>query len=104
MGALVRLAFGQRRKVLTNTLSGAARAGVALSRDDIRRALDGLGLAPAARPEELTPPQWVAFARVLGWLVPATGEQGGGEPADGELAGDEPSGDEPVGDEPGTVR
>ena len=40
MDQLVRLAFGQRRKVLTNTLAGAARAGVTLSRDDVRRALD----------------------------------------------------------------
>ena len=68
MGALVRLAFGQRRKVLTNSLSGAARAGVTLSRDDILRALGELGLAPAARPEELTPAHWVAFARALDWL------------------------------------
>ena len=40
MGRLVRLAFGQRRKVLTNTLSGAARGGVTLARDDVRRALE----------------------------------------------------------------
>ena len=67
MDQLVRLAFGQRRKVLTNTLAGAARAGVTLSRDDVRRALDDLGLSPAARPEELAPPQWVTLARALGW-------------------------------------
>ena len=68
MGALVRLAFGQRRKVLTNSLSGAAHAGAVLARDDVVRALGELGLAPAVRPEELTPAQWVAFARALGWL------------------------------------
>jgi 16S rRNA (adenine1518-N6/adenine1519-N6)-dimethyltransferase len=68
MGSLVRLAFGQRRKVLTNSLAGAAHGGVDLARDDVRRALDELGLAPAARPEELTPAQWVSFARALGWL------------------------------------
>jgi 16S rRNA (adenine1518-N6/adenine1519-N6)-dimethyltransferase len=74
MGSLVRLAFGQRRKVLTNSLSGAAHAGTALSRDAVLRALGELGLAPAARPEELTPAQWVAFARALGWLRdPASG-------------------------------
>jgi 16S rRNA (adenine1518-N6/adenine1519-N6)-dimethyltransferase len=67
MDQLVRLAFGQRRKVLTNTLAGAARAGVTLSRDDVKRALDDLGLSPAARPEELAPPQWVALARALAW-------------------------------------
>jgi 16S rRNA A1518/A1519 N6-dimethyltransferase RsmA/KsgA/DIM1 with predicted DNA glycosylase/AP lyase activity len=78
MDSLVRLAFGQRRKVLTNTLSGAARAGVVLSRDDVRRALGDLGLAPAARPEELAPPQWVALARALGWLKTADGAGGEG--------------------------
>ena len=67
MDQLVRLAFGQRRKVLTNTLAGAARAGVTLSRDDVRRALDDLELSPAARPEELAPPQWMALAQALGW-------------------------------------
>ena len=68
MGVLVRLAFGQRRKVLTNSLSGAAHGGTVLARDDVRRALDELGLAPAARPEELTPAQWVTFAGALRWL------------------------------------
>ena len=76
MDQLVRLAFGQRRKVLTNTLAGAARAGVTLSRDDVRRALDDLGLSPAARPEELAPPQWVALARALGWPTGATETDG----------------------------
>jgi 16S rRNA (adenine1518-N6/adenine1519-N6)-dimethyltransferase len=76
MDQLVRLAFGQRRKVLTNTLSGAARAGVTLSRDDVRRALDELRLSPAARPEELAPPQWVALARALGWPAGAIASDG----------------------------
>jgi 16S rRNA (adenine1518-N6/adenine1519-N6)-dimethyltransferase len=67
MDQLVRLAFGQRRKVLTNTLAGASRAGVTLSRDDVLRALGGLGLSAAARPEELGPPQWVALAQALAW-------------------------------------
>ncbi len=70
---LVRLAFGQRRKVLTNTLSGAARGGVTLSRDDVRRAVQELGLSASARPEELSPEQWAAFARLTGWLPPAEG-------------------------------
>ncbi len=65
---LVRLGFGHRRKVLTNTLGGAARAGVVLSRDDVRGALERLGAGPAARPEELTPPQWAELARLLGWV------------------------------------
>ena len=38
-----------------------------LSRDDVLRALKDLGLSPAARPEELAPPQWVALAQAVGW-------------------------------------
>jgi 16S rRNA (adenine1518-N6/adenine1519-N6)-dimethyltransferase len=68
MDRLVRPAFAQRRKVLTNTLPGVARAEVPLNRDDVRAALAAFGLAPAARPEELSPSQWVAFARELDWL------------------------------------
>ena len=71
MGQLVRLAFGQRRKVLTNPLAGAARAGVTLSRDDVLRALEELALGSSARPEELTPLQWVALARALAWPTDA---------------------------------
>jgi 16S rRNA (adenine1518-N6/adenine1519-N6)-dimethyltransferase len=63
---LVRLAFGQRRKTLVNSLGGAAHAHVTLSRDDVRVALRDLGLSEAARPEELTPPQWLTFARTVG--------------------------------------
>ena len=68
MVALVRRAFGQRRKVLTTTLAGASRGGLSLARDDVRAALAHLGVSPAARPEELTPAQWVALARTLCWL------------------------------------
>jgi 16S rRNA (adenine1518-N6/adenine1519-N6)-dimethyltransferase len=67
LAQLVRLAFTQRRKTLGNSLGGAARAGVAVTRDDVRRALDSLGLPEAARPEELTPSQWRTFAYALGW-------------------------------------
>jgi 16S rRNA (adenine1518-N6/adenine1519-N6)-dimethyltransferase len=63
---LVRLAFGQRRKTLVNSLGGAAHAHATLSRDDVRAALRGLGLSEAARPEELSPPQWLTFARTAG--------------------------------------
>ena len=55
---------------MTNTLAGAAYGGVTLSRETVRGALDALGLAAAARPEELAPPQWVDFARRAGWLEP----------------------------------
>ena len=74
---LVRLAFGQRRKTLVNSLSGAAHQGRALTRDDVRAAVTALGLAEAARPEELTPPQWLAFAAGLAGAATA----GGGETA-----------------------
>ena len=76
MDQLVRRAFGQRRKVLTNTLAGAARAGVTLSRDDILRALEEVGLSPAARPEELAPLRWVTLARALGWPSGAIASDG----------------------------
>jgi 16S rRNA (adenine1518-N6/adenine1519-N6)-dimethyltransferase len=76
MDQLVRRAFGQRRKVLTNTLAGAARAGVTLSRDDVLRALDELGVSPAARPEELAPPQWVTLAEALAWPTSAIAGEG----------------------------
>ena len=63
---LVRLAFGQRRKTLVNSLGGGAHRGVTLSRDDVRAGLRALGMGEAARPEELAPPQWLAFAAGLG--------------------------------------
>jgi 16S rRNA (adenine1518-N6/adenine1519-N6)-dimethyltransferase len=63
---LVRLAFGQRRKTLVNSLGGAAHAGATLGRDDVRAALVALALGESARPEELTPPRWRTFAAELG--------------------------------------
>jgi 16S rRNA (adenine1518-N6/adenine1519-N6)-dimethyltransferase len=63
---LVRLAFGQRRKTLANSLGGAAHAGVTLSRAEVRAALTELGAGEAARPEELTPQQWLRFVATLG--------------------------------------
>jgi 16S rRNA (adenine1518-N6/adenine1519-N6)-dimethyltransferase len=62
---LVRLAFGQRRKTLANSLGGAAHRGATLSRDGVRAALRALALAESARPEELAPPQWLTFAAAL---------------------------------------
>ena len=41
---LVRFAFGQRRKMLVNSLSGAAQAGRTLTREEVRDALLTLGL------------------------------------------------------------
>ena len=63
---LVRLAFGQRRKTLVNSLGGAAHEGATLSRDGVRAALRALELGEASRPEELTPPLWRTFAAELG--------------------------------------
>ena len=64
---LVRFAFGQRRKMLVNSLAGAAHGGIALTRDDVRRALGELRVSETARPEELAPDRFVALARALGW-------------------------------------
>jgi 16S rRNA (adenine1518-N6/adenine1519-N6)-dimethyltransferase len=68
MDPLVRRAFGQRRKVLTTTLAGASRGGLSVAREDVRAALARRELPAAARPEELSPPQWIGLARALGWL------------------------------------
>jgi len=65
---LVRCAFAQRRKLLVNSLTGAAHAGRALARDDVRHALVVLGLRPTTRPEELSPRTFVDLARELAWI------------------------------------
>lgn len=76
---LVRLAFSNRRKMMTNTLVGASGGDDMLSREKVREALEALGSPTTARPEELSPSQWVAFARHLSWPPPAgvPGEAGG---------------------------
>jgi len=85
---LVRLAFGQRRKTLVNSLGGAAHLGVTLGRDDVRAGLRALGAAEAARPEELTPAQWLAFAEGLGGEALARTPGGAfAQPSEGEAAG-----------------
>jgi 16S rRNA (adenine1518-N6/adenine1519-N6)-dimethyltransferase len=69
---LVRTAFAQRRKQIVNSLSGAAAHGAAaLTRADLLRALEALGLPDTTRPEELAPPTFVALGRELGWLPAA---------------------------------
>ncbi len=75
MDRLVRLAFGQRRKMLSTSLSGATRRGGSVSREDVHEALEACGLPATARPEELTPAQWVRFAARLDW--PDAGGDGG---------------------------
>jgi 16S rRNA (adenine1518-N6/adenine1519-N6)-dimethyltransferase len=74
LDTLVRTAFAQRRKQLMNSLDGvAARGAGALTRADVRRALETLGLPETARPEELPPPTFVALAQELGWMRPGPG-------------------------------
>ena len=69
LDALVRGAFGQRRKQLVNSLAGAAPPGGApLTRTAVEGGLAALGLRPTARPEELAPASFVDLARALGWL------------------------------------
>jgi len=86
VGALARRAFAQRRKQLANSLtgpvsgvpatgtggtrveSGRGRAAAPLARADVVRALEVVGAPPTARPEELAPARWIAFARALGAL------------------------------------
>lgn len=55
---VLRAGFGQKRKVLTNSLCEF------IEKDALKSALTSLGLSGLARPEELTPDQW-------GGLVPA---------------------------------
>jgi 16S rRNA (adenine1518-N6/adenine1519-N6)-dimethyltransferase len=65
---LVRVAFGQRRKMLINSLAGAAYGGRMVTRDEVQDALRTLGLSLRARPEELAPDDFVTLARELQWL------------------------------------
>jgi 16S rRNA (adenine1518-N6/adenine1519-N6)-dimethyltransferase len=60
--ALVRAAFGVRRKTLVNALGVAGG-----DRDAVRRALAALGLPPAVRPEALPPQAFPALAEALSW-------------------------------------
>ena len=52
--SLVKAAFGQRRKVLTNAIP----SGTGITKDDIIHALDHLNLSLNARGEELTMQKW----------------------------------------------
>jgi 16S rRNA (adenine1518-N6/adenine1519-N6)-dimethyltransferase len=65
---LVRFAFGQRRKMLVNSLAGAAQEGRTLAREEVRDALLALNLSLTVRPEELAPDVFVTLARELNWL------------------------------------
>ena len=61
MKRVVEAAFAHRRKTLANSL---ALAGVA-SREQAAAALEAIGRDPAARAEELAPPEFVALAHAL---------------------------------------
>lgn len=60
--SLVRAAFAVRRKTLVNALGQAGA-----DRDGVRGALDRLGLAPAARPEDLAPGMFPRLAKEIAW-------------------------------------
>ena len=55
---LLHLAFGQKRKILANTLRDIA------PKKNIESALDNMGLSPRARPQELNKEQWASLAKI----------------------------------------
>lgn len=58
--ALVRAAFAARRKTVANTLGAAGH-----DKGEVRAALSAMGRDPAARPEALTPSDYLALSRRL---------------------------------------
>lgn len=67
---IVRAAFGQRRKVLTNGLARVAeRRFASLSKEAQREALESVlrsaGIDPRLRPERVEPEAWLALARAF---------------------------------------
>ncbi|MBQ8683158.1 MAG: 16S rRNA (adenine(1518)-N(6)/adenine(1519)-N(6))-dimethyltransferase RsmA [Clostridia bacterium] len=60
MFRLIRAGFGQRRKTLLNSLTGAG-----YSKEQLSAALATAGIAPTARAEELTLEQYAALANAL---------------------------------------
>jgi 16S rRNA (adenine1518-N6/adenine1519-N6)-dimethyltransferase len=61
---LLRIGFAQRRKKLAGTLTSSS--GKPHSRGAWEEALVALGANPGARPEELSPAQWLALAAFAG--------------------------------------
>ena len=59
--ALVRAAFGQRRKTVLNSVS----SGLGLDRDQVLRALQKAGISPSARAEQLTLGELAEFSNGL---------------------------------------
>lgn len=67
---LVRAAFSQRRKLLTNSLVGVARGREpAVTAAEVRAALESLGLSDRTRPEELEPSRFPLLAERLDMLA-----------------------------------
>lgn len=59
--ALVRAAFGQRRKTVLNAVS----AGLSVGKEQVSAALERAGIAPNTRAEQLTMQQFAQFCREL---------------------------------------
>ena len=62
MFKLIRAAFNQRRKTLSN---GVSNAGLGISREDVTKALDKMGLSPTVRGEALTLEQFAKLSDML---------------------------------------
>ncbi len=59
--AIVRAGFGQKRKMLRNSLA----AGLRLPAQRVERALAGAGILPKVRAQELDLPQWLALMEAI---------------------------------------
>ncbi|MCC8069684.1 MAG: 16S rRNA (adenine(1518)-N(6)/adenine(1519)-N(6))-dimethyltransferase RsmA [Ruminococcus sp.] len=58
---VVKGAFSQRRKTLTNTISSS----MAISKCDVSKALESIGISPSTRAESLTMEQFIKFSQSL---------------------------------------
>ena len=67
--SVVRGAFSMRRKTVLNCLSAAFR----LSKEPLKLAMEGVGVAPASRAEQLTLPQLAALTEAVQGLLPQKG-------------------------------
>lgn len=61
--AIIRAAFGQRRKVLSNSLGGAPQ--IPASRQEVAQALEKLGLPASVRGEKLNMQQFADLTNLL---------------------------------------
>lgn len=58
---VVKGAFSQRRKTLTNTISSS----IGISKSDVFKTLENIGVSPNARAESLTMEQFIKFSKAL---------------------------------------